>query len=82
MSDDLVKRLRNHRVILKSGDFDGGDVMRAWCAAAQAADEIERLRGALGKIAHGKYDGLEVDHYSAKAARDIARAALVEAPNL
>lgn len=38
-----------------------------------------RLREALGKIARGTYDGLEVTPLSAKEARDIARAALKEA---
>lgn len=33
----LAERLENHRVILKSGDYDGADLMRAWCAMSDAA---------------------------------------------
>lgn len=38
----LVEALRTGRAILKTGDYDGADLMRAWCAMADAADYIER----------------------------------------
>jgi hypothetical protein len=44
----------------------------------EAADEIVRLRAALAKITAGRYDGLEVTHYSAHDCRNIARAALIK----
>jgi len=40
---DLPERLRNMRVVLKSGDYDGADLMRAWCAMTDAADALEAL---------------------------------------
>lgn len=50
---NLVARLRAIRGKLKSGEYDGGDIMEAWCAASDAADEIERLQAALTTIANG-----------------------------
>jgi len=41
---DIVERLKLHRVILKSGDYDGAQLMQAWCAMIDAADEIQSLR--------------------------------------
>ena len=53
----LIETLGACRIILKSGDYDGVDLMRAWCAMNQAAAilheqaaEIERLREALEPI--------------------------------
>lgn len=50
---NLVERLRDLRVTLKSGEYDGADLMQAWCAMMDAADallalkaEVEELRGA------------------------------------
>lgn len=45
--DNLVERLRHLRIVLKSGEYDGGTLMEAWCAMAQAADELERLQNAI-----------------------------------
>jgi len=42
--DDIEARLRELRVILKSGDYDGADLMHAWCAMIDAADTIASLR--------------------------------------
>lgn len=47
MTNELVETLRDLRVKLKSGEYDGADLMRAWCAMAQAADEIEYLQKLL-----------------------------------
>lgn len=33
----LAERLEEMRVILKSGEYDGADLMRAWCAMSDAA---------------------------------------------
>jgi len=41
----LIEKLKDFRIILKSGDYDGGDIMGAWCAMALAADALERLKG-------------------------------------
>ena len=46
-TDGLVERLRELRVVLKSGDYDGADLMRAWCAMMDAADRIEQLTATL-----------------------------------
>jgi MoxR-like ATPase len=40
VEDGLVDRLRELRAVLKSGDYDGADLMRAWCAMADAADAL------------------------------------------
>ena len=40
------------------------------------AKAMARLAEALRQIASGKYDGLEVTHYTAKECRDLARRAL------
>lgn len=45
--NSLSGLLRSFRTILKSGEYDGAAIMRAWCAMDQAADEIERLRREL-----------------------------------
>ena len=50
MADDLEQRLRSLRVVLKSGDYDGGDLMRAWCCMSDAADEIQRLRAEVERL--------------------------------
>ena len=39
-TDPLVEELRSHRLILKSGDYDGADLMRAWCCMIDAAARI------------------------------------------
>lgn len=49
MADELIERLRRLRTILKSGEYDGADLMRAWCAMMDAADEINCLNDALAK---------------------------------
>lgn len=41
---DLVQRLRDLRIPLKSGEYDGTTIMDAWILAEQAADEIEHLK--------------------------------------
>jgi hypothetical protein len=40
----LVERLDQLRVILKSGDYNGADLMRAWCAMMDAKDTIVSLQ--------------------------------------
>jgi len=59
----LVERLREHRVILKSGDYDGAQLMRAWCDMINAADtieaqatRIEALEAALQHMAKAERD--------------------------
>ena len=44
MDDDLIARLRNARIMLKSGDYDGVGLMRAWCAMADAADRLGEIK--------------------------------------
>lgn len=39
----LQERLRQHRVILKSGDYDGAQLMAAWCEMVNAADALDAL---------------------------------------
>jgi hypothetical protein len=56
--------------------WGSGDANRPW----PSHREIERLRAALAKITAGRYDGLEVTHYSAHECRNIARAALIKTP--
>lgn len=46
---DLLQRLRAIRGKLKSGEYDGADLMEAWCAAQDGADMIERLQAALAE---------------------------------
>jgi hypothetical protein len=65
---DIVERLR----ALNQSEFTCDP------AIDEAADEIARLRAALAKITAGRYDGLEVTHYSAHDCRNIARAALIK----
>jgi hypothetical protein len=45
--DNVVERLRQMRVILKSGDYDGADLMRAWCSMIDAADLLLHLKPVL-----------------------------------
>lgn len=49
VSGDIVERLRQLRVVLKSGEYDGADLMHAWCAMIDAADRIEELEASLGE---------------------------------
>jgi len=44
---ELADRLRAFRRLLKSGEYDGADLMRAWCAMVDAADGLEHLLDAL-----------------------------------
>ncbi|QQN75023.1 hypothetical protein [Croceicoccus sp. YJ47] len=37
----LISNLRKGRCVLKSGEYDGADLMRAYSAMGQAADAIE-----------------------------------------
>lgn len=53
----LQEKLRLHRVILKSGDYNGAQLMEAWCAMINAADaldakdaRIKELEGALREL--------------------------------
>ena len=41
MTQNLIERLKQLRAILKSGDYDGADLMRAWCAMMDAVDALE-----------------------------------------
>jgi isoleucyl-tRNA synthetase len=41
MTDTLVERLEASRIVLKSGDYDGADLMRAWCAMMDAVDALK-----------------------------------------
>jgi len=47
---DIVDQLRHHRVVLKSGEYDGADIMRAWCCMVEAADTIEQLRARIAEL--------------------------------
>jgi hypothetical protein len=68
---DIVERLRSPEVFIDAGWMTSP-------VALLAADEIERLRAALEKIA-ARVDRLTGGlTYTEKAARDIARAALGE----
>ena len=58
---DLIEQLRAIRPKLKSGEYDGADIMEAWCVAESAADRIaalekagETLCAALDAIDHAK----------------------------
>ena len=50
----LQERLREHRVILKSGEYDGAQLMAAWCDMVNAADAIdaqaERIKALEGAL--------------------------------
>lgn len=53
----LQDRLREHRVILKSGEYDGAQLMAAWCDMVNAAGAIDAkearikaLEGAIRKL--------------------------------
>ena len=50
----LQERLREHRVILKSGDYDGAQLMAAWCDMVNAADALdaqaERIKALEGAL--------------------------------
>jgi len=70
---ELIERLRNLRVILKSGDYTGGDLMRAWCAMIDAADTIEALLSRVDKLEERVGDALEVLHDSSKPTPDRVR---------
>ena len=48
--DALEKRLRDLRIVLKSGEYNGADLMRAWCAMIDAADMIAELKEARGLL--------------------------------
>ena len=66
----LQDRLREHRVILKSGEYDGAQLMAAWCDMVNAADaldaqaeRIKALEGALRGVVSdwdARGNGLEV----------------------
>ena len=45
----LPERLRAHRITLKSGDYDGADLMRAWCSMMDAATAIEQLEAIIAE---------------------------------
>ena len=45
----LPERLRAHRITLKSGDYDGADLMRAWCSMMDAATAIEQLEARIAE---------------------------------
>jgi|GEM_PF-4556554 len=47
---ELVARLRAGRVVLKSGEYDGADLMQAWCAMTEAADTIEAMAGEIASM--------------------------------
>ena len=47
MTDDLIKRLRRLRVVLKCGEYDGSDIMEAWIVAELSADALEALQSRL-----------------------------------
>lgn len=64
MSEDLVKRLRGSH----NRNWDG----------EEAADEIERLRAALGKIAAIENNDWGGDWEEIDQAREIARAVLAK----
>jgi hypothetical protein len=42
--DERVEELRLLRLKLKSGDYDGVDLMRAWIALEEYADMLERMK--------------------------------------
>lgn len=44
---DIVEALKAHTIPLKCGEYDGGDIMRAYCSMKYAAYEITRLREEL-----------------------------------
>ncbi|MGV0954704.1 MAG: hypothetical protein ACOYBR_10360 [Fluviibacter sp.] len=85
----LCGRLKALRITLKSGDYDDGDLVRAWYAMAQAATALRTItaeRDALAKRVgelEGEVEALEAAlKYMADTNlidddyRDIARAAL------
>jgi hypothetical protein len=43
--NEKVERLRDLRVRLKSGEYDGTDIMAAWIALEEYADLLERASG-------------------------------------
>lgn len=45
--DELVGRLHHHRVVLKSGDYNGAAVMASWCDGVTAATAITTLEAEL-----------------------------------
>ena len=47
---DLTKRLNELCVILKSGEYDGVDILAAWRAMSDAASRIEELEEAIRKL--------------------------------
>ena len=58
---DIVERLRYVRTVLKSGDYDGVALMRAWCTAMDGAAEIERLRAEISNLAAQERSGMHLN---------------------
>lgn len=83
-TEDLIERLENHRIILKSGDYDGADLMRAWCTMTDAAQALRSLQAEVDELRRRHEDivflrkddpGYSDRYYSEKAVQ-IARSAL------
>lgn len=46
--NEKIEQLRNLRVRLKSGEYDGTDIMAAWIALEEYAELLERAAGQEG----------------------------------
>ncbi len=75
MSDDLVKRLREHAIHL---DAWGKEAIHDADIVEEAANHIEKLEAALREIVAVRYFGLEGADMESQEMRQIARKALEE----
>lgn len=66
----MVRQERQVRLIAPD------ELVKAEARATAAEERVRELEKALDTIARGRYDGLEITHYSADECRNIARAAL------
>ena len=69
----LIDRLREFRIILKSGEYDGADLMASWCAMSDAAKELEFLKAENAGLAaalrkYGRHDDGALSYHPCKQA--------------
>lgn len=76
----LVERLREHRVILKSGDYDGAQLMRAWCDIINAADTIEAQATRIEALEVALRYCTDTPHSGWTIAQTVAKQALESQP--
>jgi hypothetical protein len=47
---ELIERLHRLRIVLKSGDYNGADLMLAWCTMIDAADRLQSRIAEVEKL--------------------------------